>query len=98
MDYYHIRAYTPFCGEEADIYIKAETIYEYHKKASEAASENGLEWYDEEEWLESWGYDKDEDDYDSVRAEYDAQCGWRFIAMITEEEYNKLNAEGEWCI
>jgi hypothetical protein len=41
--------------------------------------------------------DEDSDDYDEVRDEYYAQCGWRFIAMITEEEYNKLNAEGEWC-
>ena len=27
-----------------------------------------------------------------------AQCGWRLMGMITEEEYNKLNAEGEWCV
>ena len=43
MNYYHIRTYTPFCGEEADVYIVAENEAEYHKKANEAASENGLE-------------------------------------------------------
>lgn len=57
-----------------------------------------MEWYDEEEWLERWGYDKDSDDYDEVCGEYYAQCGWRLKGMITEEEYNKLNVEGEWCI
>ena len=98
MNYYHIRTYTPFCGEEADVYITAENEAEYHKKANEAANENGAEWFDEEEWLDSWGYDKDEDNYDEVCDEYYAQCGWRFLAMITEEEYNKLNEEGDWCI
>lgn len=98
MNYYHIRTYTPFCGEEADVYIAAETITEYQKKANEAAYENGAEWFNEEEWLDSWGYDKDEDNYDEVCDEYYAQCGWRLMGMITKEEYNKLNEEGEWCI
>lgn len=98
MNYYHIRTYTPFCGEEADIYIAAEIEKEYHSKAKDAANENGMEWYDEEEWLECQQYDKDTDDYDEVCDEYYAQCGWRLMGMITEEEYNKLNAEGEWCI
>ena len=98
MNYYHIRTYTPFCGEEADVYIAAETEQEYHRMAHNAAQENGMEWYDEEEWLESWGYDKDADDYDEVCDEYFAQCGWRFLNMITKEEYEKLEREGEWCI
>ena len=98
MNYYHIRTYTPFCGEEADVYIVAENEAEYHKKANEAASENGLEWFDEEDWLIHLEFDKDEDDYDAVCDEYYAQCGWRLMGMITKEEYDKLNEKGEWCI
>ena len=49
MNYYYIRTYTPFCGEEADVYIAAETENEYHSKANNAANENGMEWFDEEE-------------------------------------------------
>lgn len=55
MDYYHIRTYTPFCGEEVDAYIKASTITEFQEKAGEAAFENGMEWYDEGDWYEAWG-------------------------------------------
>ena len=98
MNYYHIRTYTPFVGEEMDAYIAAATITEYQKKASNCAEENGMEWYDEEDWLERWGYDEDEDDYDAVCDEYYSQCGWHLMGMITEEEYNRLNAEGEWCV
>ena len=57
--YYHIRTYTPFCGEEADVYIAAETESEYILKATNAANENGMEWFDEEEWIECQQYDKD---------------------------------------
>lgn len=98
MNYYHIRTYTPFCGEEVDAYIKAETITEFQEKAGEATFENGMEWYDEGDWYEAWGFDREEDDADAVIEEYYAQCGWRFVAMITEEEYNRLNGEGEWCV
>ena len=98
MNYYHIRAYTPFCGEEADIYIAAETEAQYHSKAHNATQENGMEWFDEEEWLECQQYDKDSDDYDEVCGEYYAQCGWRLIGMITEDEYEKYEREGEWCV
>ena len=98
MNYYHIRTYTPFCGEEADIYIAAIDETQYHSKAHNAAMENGMEWYDEEEWLERWGYDKDADDYDAICDEYYSQCGWRLMGMITIEEYDKHEREGEWCI
>lgn len=47
MNYYHIRTYTPFCGEEAGVYIAAETEKEYHVKANNAADENTEEEYDE---------------------------------------------------
>lgn len=92
MNYYHIRTYTPFCGEEADVYIAAETEEEYHSKANNAADENGMEWFDEDDWLEHH-----HDDENSID-DYYAECGWRFITMITEEEYNRLNEEGDWCI
>ena len=98
MNYYHIRTYTPFCGEEADVYISAIDETQYHSKAHNAAMENGMEWYDEEDWLECQEYDKDEDNYDEVCDEYYAQCGWRLIGMVTEDEYNRLWNEGEWCI
>ena len=98
MAYYHIRTHTPFCGEEADVYISAVDETNYLRKAHNAAMENGMEWYDEEEWLESWGYDKDSDDYDEVCDEYYAQCGWRLIGTITKEEYEKMWEQGEWCI
>ena len=92
MDYYHIRTYTPFCGEEADVYIAAETESEYILKATNAANENGMEWFDEPDWVEDYA------DRDDAIEDYYAQCDWHFISMITEEEYNKLNAEGEWCV
>ena len=38
MNYYHIRTYTPFCGEEADVYISAKTEPEYILKATNAAN------------------------------------------------------------
>lgn len=98
MDYYHIRTYTPFIGEEADVYIATETEKEYHARALQAALENGMEWYNEEEWLESWGFDREEENAEEICDEYYAQCGWRFIATITEEEYKKLDKRGEWCI
>ena len=47
MNYYHVRTYTPFCGEEADVYIKAEIMREAMVKAQEAANENGMEGYDD---------------------------------------------------
>ena len=98
MKYYHVIVHTPFVGEEADVYISAIDDHNLSCKAYNATNENGMKWYDEEDWLERWGFDKDADDYDAVCDEYYAQCGWRLIGMITEEEYNKLNAEGEWCI
>lgn len=98
MLYYAIRVYTPFVGEEADVYICAENHDEYISKANEAAGENGMEWFDEEEWLERWGFDKDEDDAEAVIEEYYAQCGWRFISEITKEEYEQKNKDGEWCV
>ena len=98
MYYYHIRVYTPFCGEEADVYISAENEAQYHAKAHNAAMENGMEWYDEEEWLGCQGYDKDSDDYDEVCNEYYAQCGVQYRDCITEDAYKHYKAEGEWCI
>ena len=92
MSYYHIRTYTPFCGEEADVYISAKTESEYILKATNAANENGMEWFEAPDWCEDYA------DLDDAIEDYYAQCGWRFIAMITEEEYNKLNAEGDWCV
>ena len=98
MNYYHIRVYTPYCGEEADVYIAAETVAEYHARAHQAALENGMEWYDEEEWLESWGFDREEEDAEDICDEYYAECGWHFMKMICEGRYQKLKEEGEWCI
>lgn len=92
MNYYHIRTYTPFFGEEADVYIAAETEEEYHAKANEATAENGMEWFEAPDWCEDYA------DLDDAIEDYYAQCGWRLIGMITEEEYKKLNAEGEWCV
>ena len=69
MNYYHIRTYTPFCGEEADVYIAAETEKEYHSKANNAATENGMEWFEEPDWVEDYV------DRDDAIEDYYAQCG-----------------------
>ena len=98
MKYYHYRCYTPFVGEEMDVFISATSNEELGQKIDNAIQENGMEWYDEETWLFHWGYDEDADDYDSVCDEYYAQCGATFINEITEEKYEKLNKRGEWCI
>lgn len=92
MYYYHIRTYTPFCGEEADIYIAAETENEYHTRAHQAAIENGMEWFEEPDWVEDYA------DRDDAIEDYYAQCGWRLIGMITEEEFVRKKNEGEWTI
>jgi hypothetical protein len=98
MTYYHVRTYTPFCGEEADVYIRATDETRLHQKANDAARENGFEWYDEEEWLERWGFNEDTDDRDETCDEYFAQCGFRVLGIISQEEYHKREIEGEWCI
>lgn len=98
MKYWHARVYTPFYGEEADVYIQAETQENAILKAREAACESGMEWYDEEEWLEYQQYDKDSDNYDEVCDEYYAQCGVSYLDAITKDEYEYREKEGEWCI
>lgn len=92
MRYWHARVYTPFCGEDADVYIAAETMREAMVKAQEAANENGMEWFDEEDWLE-----RHHDDYNSID-DYYAQCGVQYLDAITEDEYKYREEEGEWCV
>ena len=87
MIYYHCVVYTPFCGEEADVYI-ADTDYSYVEwKAYDAARENGMEWLDDE---------KLDEEFDEV--EYLGECGFRCMKQITEQEYNKAMRDGEWCV
>ena len=87
MIYYHCVVYTPFCDEEADVYI-ADTDYSYVEwKAYDAARENGIEWLDDEILNEEF----DED-------EYFAECGFKSMEQITEQEYHKAMKNGEWCI
>lgn len=88
MVYYHCIVYTPFCGEEADVYI-ADTDYKYVEwKAYDAAKENGMEWFDFRD-LEDEDFDEDE---------YYAQCGFRIMEQITEQEYDEAMRDGEWCV
>jgi hypothetical protein len=87
MIYYHCVVYTPFCGEEADVYI-ADTDYSYVEwKAYDAARENGMEWLDDERLDEEF----DEDEYLS-------ECGFRSMEQITENEYREAMRDGEWCV
>ncbi len=92
MNYYHVRTYTPFCGEEMDIYIAATTEDEYRNKANNAANENGMEWFEAPDWCEDYA------DLDDAIDDYYAQCDWRLMGMITKEEYEKFKKEGEWCV
>ena len=88
MLYYHCIVYTPFCGEEADVYI-ADTDYKYVEcKAYDAAKENGMEWFDFRD-LEDEDFDEDE---------YYAQCSFRAMEQITEQEYDEAMRDGEWCV
>lgn len=82
MKYYRVTVYTPFCGEEADHYIKAESRGKLEDIAADLAYENGLEWCDDQTLEEN---DMSEDDY------Y-AECGYR-IQEIDEDEYRE-NAWG----
>lgn len=87
MLYYHCVVYTPFCGEEADVYI-ADTDYQCAEwKAYDAARENGMEWFNDDV-LESYA---DEDDYL-------AECGIQYMVEITEQEYEEAMRDGEWCV
>ena len=87
MVYYHCIVYTTFCGEEADVYI-ADTDYSYVEwKAYDAARENGMEWLGDERLDEEF----DED-------EYLAECGFRLMEQITEQEYDEAMRAGGWCV
>lgn len=87
MIYYHCVVYTPFCGEETDVYI-ADTDYQYAEvKAYDAARENGMEWFNEDV-LESYASEDD----------YLADCGIQFMEQITKNEYNEAMRDGEWCV
>ena len=98
MKYWYCKVYTPFFGEEADVYIMARDEEYARIKGNDAAQENGLEWYDEEDWLERQDFDKDADDYEDMQDEYFAQCGISLLIEITEEEYVQKKMEGEWTV
>lgn len=82
MKYYRVTVYTPFYGEEADHYVKAESKGKLEDIACDLVYENALEWCDDQTLEEN---DMTEDDY------Y-AECGYR-IREISEEEYRE-NAWG----
>ena len=88
MKYFAFRVYTPFVGEEADVYIAAETKDEATVMAAEACNENGLEQMDEE----------DLGNYDMAEEDYFEQCHYTYLGELTREQYEEYAAEGEWCI
>ena len=88
MLYYHRVVYTPFCGEEADVYIADTDTSHAEWKAYEAAKENGMEWFN--------FCDLEDEDFDED--EYYAQCSFRDLTEITKEEYDKAEKDGEWCV
>ena len=88
MKYFVFRVYTPFVGEEADVYIAAETKDEAVVMAAEACNENGLEWMDE----------GDLENYDMNEEDYFEQCHYTCLGELTREQYEEYAAEGEWCI
>lgn len=88
MIYYHCVVYTPFIGEEKDVYIAGTDASYAEWKAYDAAKENGMEWFDFRD-LEDEDFDEDE---------YYAQCSFRDFAEISKEEYDKAEKDGEWCI
>lgn len=92
MKYYHIKTYTPFVGEDADVYIAAKNENEFIQKASDSAWQNGYEWFDYDEWLEH------HHDDENAEEEYYAQCHWQLIEMISKSDYDKFNFDGEWCV
>ena len=92
MRYWHARVYTPFCGEEADVYIQAENQEQAMFKAREAACENGMEWFEAPDWCEDYA------DLDDAVEDYYAQCGVSYLDAITKDEYKYREKEGEWMI
>lgn len=92
MAYWSAHVYTPFCGEDADVYIQANNRAEAESKAADAAMENGMEWLDEKDWIEQ--HNGDEDSLD----DYYAQCGVQYMSTISKDEYDYRNEQGEWCI
>ena len=92
MSYYRARVYTPLWGEEADVYIQAETREKAMLKAREAACENGMKWFEAPDWCEDYA------DLDDAVEDYYAQCGVQYLDAITEDEYKYREKEGEWCI
>lgn len=88
MLYYHCVVYTPFVGEEADVYIAAIHEEEAEWKAYEAAKDNGFEWLDYRDY--------DDDDFDED--EYFAQCSFHELVEIGAADYERAGREGEWCV
>ena len=102
MRYFHFIVHTPFVGEDAVVFIEAEDKDSAIVAAAEAANENGMEWFDESDWLERWcdddGEEMTEIEYENAIGEYYAQCGYHLVKEITKFDYNLAIMEGEWCI
>lgn len=101
MRYFHFTVYTPFVGEDADVFIEAESKEEAVITAAECANENGMEWFDEDEWLENYlgdEYAVGDAEYEEAIAEYYAQCGYHLVKEITQFEYNLAIMDGAWCV
>ena len=76
--FWRIKAYTPFCGEEAIAYYSGTSEEYMHRFAQELTEDNAAEWWDtscgmdEEEYLEECGYGFEEISYETFREE----CGY----------------------
>ena len=76
MKYFEVELYTPFCGEQAYIYLKGETQEELEEEAAEAAYENAVEQISFGNLISC----------DYTEEEYYEACGFHFLE-ITETEY-----------
>lgn len=88
MRYFWFTVYTPFVGEDKDVFIAAEDYEAAKAKAADAAGENGMEWCDEQSL----------EDYDMTEEDYYEQCGYDLKKEISDMQYNEMIMEGEWCI
>lgn len=83
MKYFHLRAYTPYCGEELIAVAKGESEHEVIASGlpDDLVADCASEWFDPADY-ETFGYE-DEEEYEEM---YYQECGCE-ITEISEAEY-----------
>ena len=88
-----VTAYTPYCGEEMEVYFSYCKEEDLRAFGDELATDCAAEWADHR--IDCWeedGYDSRED----AEEDYYSGCGYR-VREVPKEEYAKV-ADAYWCM